>query len=222
MTRATGKILSLFAAAGLLYALAGAATGQHGMHGQKGMHDHKGCHDGKGDATWAADSQTFTTLLTYRKYIKRQVTNRSDGVVTITESSNAALAAKIQEHAEAMQARLKEGRAINFHDPLFAEVFRNADKIKMTVERTKKGVRVTETSDDPNVVKLIQAHARVVSLYVKKGQAEVQKTHATPKAVFSCPMHPTVIQNRPGNCPICGMPLSPRSEAPKQEKHHHH
>jgi uncharacterized protein len=222
MTRATGKLLGLFAAAGLLYALAGPASGQHGMHGQKGMQGPMHCHVSKGDTTWAADSQTLSILLTYRKYIKRQVTNRSDGVETVTESSNAALAAKIQEHAEAMQARLKEGRAVNFNDPLFAAVFRNAAKIKMVVERTKKGVRVTETSDDPYVAKLIQAHARVVSLYVKNGQAEVMKSHAAPKAVYACPMHPEVVRDRPGNCPTCGMLLTQHKGDTKPDKHHHH
>jgi hypothetical protein len=181
MTRATGKLLGLSAAVGLFYALAGVTDAQHGMHGQMGMQGHMDCHVQKGDATWAADSQTLTTLLTYRKYIRRQVTNRTDGVETLTESSNAAIAAKLQEHAEAMQRRLKEGRAINFNDPLFAEVFRNADKIKMTVERTKKGVRVTETSGDPGVAKLIQAQARVISLFLKNGHSEVMKTHAAPK-----------------------------------------
>ena len=24
---------------------------------------------------------------------------------------------------------------------------------------------------------------------------------------YTCPMHPEVVQNMPGNCPICGMPL---------------
>ncbi|MBM3889724.1 MAG: hypothetical protein FJ388_11440, partial [Verrucomicrobia bacterium] len=34
--------------------------------------------------------------------------------------------------------------------------------------------------------------------------------HATVK--YHCPMHPTVIQDRPGDCPICGMKLVPMGE----------
>ena len=29
--------------------------------------------------------------------------------------------------------------------------------------------------------------------------------------IYTCPMHPEVEQNQPGNCPICGMALEPKS-----------
>ena len=32
---------------------------------------------------------------------------------------------------------------------------------------------------------------------------------------FFCPMHPHVVQDEPGSCPICGMPLSKRSKTEK-------
>ncbi len=32
---------------------------------------------------------------------------------------------------------------------------------------------------------------------------------------YFCPMHPSVVQEQPGNCPICGMPLSKRKKAEK-------
>src|SRR5215468_1574734 len=34
--------------------------------------------------------------------------------------------------------------------------------------------------------------------------------HAAPSdQLYTCGMHPQVIQNKPGNCPICGMKLTP-------------
>src|SRR5215475_3757760 len=43
-------------------------------------------------------------------------------------------------------------------------------------------------------------------------------THEPPPAVtagtkleWTCPMHPDVIRDAPGNCPICGMALEPRT-----------
>lgn len=56
-----------------------------------------------------------------------------------------------------MLARVKDGRPIHRRDPLFAELFRFADRIEARYERTVRGVRVIETSQDPYVVKLIQA-----------------------------------------------------------------
>ena len=32
---------------------------------------------------------------------------------------------------------------------------------------------------------------------------------ATRKQMYQCPMHPQIMQDRPGDCPICGMALVP-------------
>ena len=37
----------------------------------------------------------------------------------------------------------------------------------------------------------------------------VENRVASPSAVYSCPMHPEVAQQRPGSCPKCGMALEP-------------
>jgi Cu(I)/Ag(I) efflux system membrane fusion protein len=34
---------------------------------------------------------------------------------------------------------------------------------------------------------------------------------------YYCPMHPSVVRDDPGNCPICGMPLSKRKKGQKEE-----
>jgi Cu+-exporting ATPase len=38
-------------------------------------------------------------------------------------------------------------------------------------------------------------------------------TIASPNAVFTCPMHPEIRKDQPGNCPKCGMALEPLSES---------
>lgn len=126
------------------------------------------------------DQEDFQYLLSHRSEIKRSVTKLKNGVETITESNNPQVAEKIKEHVDAMHGRVKEGRGIHLRDPLFAAVFRHSSKISMQVEKTEKGVKVKETSDDPFAAKLIQAHADVVSLFVKNGHAEVRKNHAVP------------------------------------------
>ena len=79
-----------------------------------------------------------------------------------------------------MYDRMENVNPIRMRDPLFREVFANADKIKMEVEHTDHGVRVTETSDDAYAVKLLQEHAKVVSLWIKNGYSELPKNHAAP------------------------------------------
>src|SRR6266404_1265875 len=42
-------------------------------------------------------------------------------------------------------------------------------------------------------------------------EATAPAFEAEAKTLFTCPMHPEVRQNHPGNCPICGMALEPVS-----------
>jgi hypothetical protein len=123
----------------------------------------------------------FHSLLAHRDAIQRKVTKLPNGVETVTESDDPEVAKTIQRHVESMHKRLQEGRPIHMRDPLFAAVFADGQKITMKVESTKKGVRVTETSTDPYVAKLIQAHAEVVNLFVANGFAEVPVDHAVPR-----------------------------------------
>ncbi len=39
---------------------------------------------------------------------------------------------------------------------------------------------------------------------------------------YTCPMHPEIIQDNPGNCPICGMTLIPEDDMEKPNKSNHH
>ncbi|MGE5340071.1 MAG: efflux RND transporter periplasmic adaptor subunit [Candidatus Omnitrophota bacterium] len=56
------------------------------------------------------------------------------------------------------------------------------------------------------------------------GSSQAPATHEHKEPVlrvqrYQCPMHPTYISDKPGNCPICGMTLVPMKESPKpQEK----
>lgn len=137
---------------------------------------------GRQDDRMKKDQEVFQYLLSHRSDIKRSVTKLNNGVETITESDNPQVAEKIKDHVDAMHHRIKEGRGIHLRDPLFAAVFRRSPKINMQIDKTDKGVKVKETSDDAFTVKLIQAHADVVSLFVKNGHAEVRKNHAVPDA----------------------------------------
>jgi hypothetical protein len=133
-----------------------------------------------GDSAHAADMQVFHQLFDHRTEIKRQVLLLQDGVETVTESTNSEVTQLLQTHVAAMLARVKEGRPIHQRDPLFVELFKNADRIEARHELTAGGVRVVETSQDAYVVKLLQAHAEVVSAFLANGMSEMMKNHPVP------------------------------------------
>lgn len=108
------------------------------------------------------------------------MTDLPNGVETLTESADPKVTEKPQAHVASMYERVEQGCPAHARDPLFAEIFRNKDKITMKLEKTDKGVKVIETSDDPYVAKLIQAHAQVVNLFLKNGHAEMMKDHPLP------------------------------------------
>ena len=60
---------------------------------------------------------------------------------------------------------------------------KNADRIEARYELTAGGVRVVETSKDAYVVKLLQAHAEVVSAFLANGLSEMMKNHPVPPRV---------------------------------------
>ncbi len=133
-----------------------------------------------GDGAQAADMQLFHQLFADRSEITRNVVKRPDGIETVTESMNPDVTRLLQTHVASMLARVKDGRPIHQRDPLFAELFRYADKITAKYEATTRGVRVVETSSDSYVVKLLQAHADVVSAFIANGQSEMMKNHPVP------------------------------------------
>ena len=154
-----------------------------GMGAGRGPGGGRGPGAGRGmgtDAAMRIDQDVFHYLLERHELIRREVKNLDNGVETITESDDEAVSSMIQEHVAAMHERVKTGRGLRFWDELFVAIFKNHNKIKMVVENTEHGVKVTETSDDAYTVKLIQAHAVVVSKFVKRGFDEAHENHAVP------------------------------------------
>lgn len=156
-----------------VWAMAAAQHGDgHGMQGGGMGMMHDGAH--------GADMQIFHALFDARDRITRQVTRLDNGVETVTESSDPAVARLIQAHVVAMSARLKERQPIHQRDPLFREIFAHADDIAMQHELTATGVKVVETSSSPYVAALIQQHADVISRYLANGRAEMMRDHPVP------------------------------------------
>lgn len=154
--------------------------GHRGLGRRRGQGRGRGPH-GAGDAKLEQDHAVFFFLLKHRQEITRRVTDLKNGVETLTESKNPKVAAKIREHVASMYDRVEQKNPIHMRDPLFREIFRHADQVEMKTEKTKNGIRVIETSKNPYVAKLIQAHARVVSAFLKNGHQELRKNHHVPQ-----------------------------------------
>ena len=54
--------------------------------------------------------------------------------------------------------------------------------------------------------------AGAVTVFVRQRNNGSHAAHAG--QLYTCGMHPQVIQNKPGNCPICGMKLTPVRQQP--------
>lgn len=135
---------------------------------------------GMQDPDHMKDMQMIHELLAERSKITRTVTAIENGVDTLTESDDPKVAGLIRTHVLSMTARVEQGRPIHMRDPLFRAIFANADRIVVKHQNTPKGVRVIETSRDKYVAKLIQAHADVVSAFLRNGMEEMHKNHEVP------------------------------------------
>lgn len=54
--------------------------------------------------------------------------------------------------------------------------------------------------------------------YLKPSEPVQPPPSATSKAEYVCPMHPEVVRDAPGSCPICGMALEPKTVTVEEKK----
>src|SRR5579859_5248651 len=136
-----------------------------GMGGMMG-----GGHGGMMGGGMMGPMRTGMQLFNNHTKVHRQVTVLSDGVRAVTESDDPQFAALIQEHVSDMYARIDRDRPFAY--PMSRTVpalFRNIGRYHRTLEITSKGVAVTETASDGEMIELIKAHAREITGFVDKG-----------------------------------------------------
>ena len=117
------------------------------------------------------DMQVWKALLRDHTKIRRTVRHIDRGVEAETESDDPRIAALIKDHVLAMKDRIREGYPVRGWDPVFRELFKRHHLIRIDVVLTEKGVKIVETSDDPETVRLMRSHAAGVSDFVKEGFA---------------------------------------------------
>jgi Cu+-exporting ATPase len=63
---------------------------------------------------------------------------------------------------------------------------------------------------------LNQTAAAPIPIAISRSQP-VASVERTEKIEYTCPMHPQIVRDRPGSCPICGMALEPRTISAAEE-----
>lgn len=119
------------------------------------------------------DRAVWMQLLRNHDKIRRTLLHRQEGdlgiVEAITESDDPAIAALIIDHGLSMQNRMKAGAQVRIWDPVFRELFERHELVELEVFVTDKGVRIVESSRDPETIALLRSHAMGVSDFVREG-----------------------------------------------------
>ncbi len=140
--------------------------------------------------TVARDRSVWQRLLSDHTKIRRTVTHRQEGELGIveatTESDDPEIAALIIDHAEAMKVRMQAGAPVRIWDPVFEELFKRHDKITIELQRTSKGVKIVESSRDPETIALMRSHAMGVSEFIREGPAASGRE--TPRLPVGAPL----------------------------------
>lgn len=143
---------------------------EHGALGREGGH-------GKGHM---AVMQGAHMLIGNNSSIAREVIEVPGGVKTVNTTSDPDLVAVLQKHPREMSGHLQGGGHVRKWDPVFSELAKHHDKVTMKYTNLPNGIEVLSTSSDPEVTKLIRAHAKKVSDFVKRGMASMHEPTPLP------------------------------------------
>jgi hypothetical protein len=116
-------------------------------------------------------------LIQNRDSITRKVENTGEGVKTSTSGATDQITTWISLHVQEMKALVESGGSIRNWDPLFQKLFQYADQHHLECTQETNGLVCEHMGDNPCAIGLAQAHAAVVSLFLKNGRDEVMKSH---------------------------------------------
>ena len=125
---------------------------------------------------------TIHNLVDNRHDIQRIVNMTDDGISTTTWSENEKVSAWIKQHVAEMSALLESSGRIRQWDDLFVKVFdmRESHTMEYRERDDGMGVVVEQYGINKCAIGLVQAHAKVVSAFIREGYDEVHKNHDVP------------------------------------------
>jgi hypothetical protein len=184
------SVLVVFATGSIYAQHSGGAGGGHGsgkgdcpMKGECPMM--KSTEPGAGAGQMGGNRQIMRnamTLVHSRYKIEREVEEVEGGVRTRTRvTGDPELRGVLLTHVKQVAGLIENGGRMRAWDPLFAEIFDHYDEIELKIEEIEDGVLVVETSDNPEVAKLIRAHAYKVNDFLARGHAAVHEETPLPE-----------------------------------------
>jgi hypothetical protein len=84
-------------------------------------------------------------LLVQHEKIQRAFEDVPGGIRAVTTSVDPEVASRIRAHVWLMKGRIKQGRPIRMMDPLFREIFRRHEQIKLEVVEVPDGAQVIDS-----------------------------------------------------------------------------
>ncbi len=131
-----------------------------------------------GDTATTAIMRVVHELMTNHDKLRRTVTNLPNGIRTLTESDDPGMASTLKAHVVRTGSLVSEAEDPNLpmSSPSLHGVLRNGAHITRATTETANGVAVTETSNDPATVALLQQHAAEVTDLVHRGMAAMHET----------------------------------------------
>lgn len=149
------------------------------MHGANGSgHDEVNMPGLKGENASAEESAELAVMFRNFDKITREVTNLPNGIRTITNSTDEEVMAKLVSHVVGMIGRVEElsDPKIFIQSPTLDIFFKRGKNIKSEIDVTDKGIVVTQTSNDPELVKALQTHAAEVTDMADRGMQAVHES----------------------------------------------
>ena len=134
----------------------------------------------QGKDTTEQEVNDLKEIFRSHKGISRVVTNIADGITTTTEAEDEALREAIISHVSMMVTRLEEGKnpEVIIQSPTLDALFGVYNEIDTEIELTDTGIKVIQTSANPEVVTLLQTHAAEVSDMSEQGMQAVHERMA--------------------------------------------
>jgi hypothetical protein len=141
-----------------------------------GKSTNDGMMDMMAPANMRGPMRTGMELFERHGLMRRTVTEIPGGVHDVTESDDPATASLIQRHVAQMYDRVEHNQPFPYTmSRSVPAMFANSTRYRRKLVILPKGVAVTETSDDPEMVAIIRVHAQELNDFVKNGMPAMMR-----------------------------------------------